>query len=120
MRIHESAENYLETILMLRIKNPYVRSIDIANELNYSKASISRAVNLLKNNGFINVDDNGYISFTGIGLQHAEAVYERHTTIKRFCMDVLTVSEETAEQDACKIEHILSEESYEKLKNFKK
>ena len=71
MNTTESREDYLETILLLMKKKGMVRSIDIANELNYSKASISRAVNLLKNNGFINVDDNGYISFTGIGLQHA-------------------------------------------------
>lgn len=116
----ESREDYLETILLLMKKKGMVRSIDIANELNYSKASISRAVNLLKNNGFINVDPNGYISFTGMGLQHAEAVYERHTAIKSFFINVLGVSEDTAEQDACKIEHILSDESYEKLKNFKK
>lgn len=116
----ESREDYLETILLLMRKQGMVRSIDIANELNYSKASISRAVGLLKNNGFINVDQNGYITFTGPGLQQAEAIYDRHTTIKQFFIDVLNVSEDNAEQDACKIEHILSDESYEKLKNFKK
>ena len=120
MKIQKSAEDYLETILILYNRRGTVHAIDIANELNYSKASISRAVGLLKNNGFINVDQNGYITFTGPGLQQAEAIYDRHTTIKQFFIDVLNVSEENAEQDACKIEHILSDESYEKLKNFKK
>lgn len=114
----ESREDYLETILLLMRKKGMVRSIDIANELNYSKASISRAVSILKSNNFITVDDSGYISFTGTGLQQAEAIYERHITIKKFFVEILKVSEENAEQDACKIEHILSDESYEKLKNY--
>ncbi len=114
----ESREDYLETILLLMKKTGNVRSIDIANELNYSKPSVSRAVGILKTNGYITVDSNGYIAFTGEGLRLAESIYERHTTIKKFFVDVLGVSEETAEQDACKIEHILSDESYEKLKNF--
>lgn len=115
----ESREDYLETILLLMKKTGNVRSIDIANELGYSKPSISRAVGILKNSGYITVDDNGYIAFTGEGLRLAEAIYERHTTIKKFFIEVLGVSEQTAEQDACKIEHILSDESYEKLKNFR-
>ncbi len=115
----ESREDYLETILLLMKKTGNVRSIDIANELGYSKPSISRAVGILKGNGYIAVDNNGYITFTGEGLRVAEAIYERHTTIKKFFIEVLGVSEKTAEQDACKIEHILSNESYEKLKNFR-
>lgn len=114
----ESREDYLETILLLMKKTGNVRSIDIANELGYSKPSISRAVGILKENGYITVDESGYISFTVEGLRLAESIYERHITIKKFFIDVLGVSEQTAEQDACKIEHILSEESYEKLKNF--
>ncbi len=115
----ESREDYLETILLLMKKMGNVRSIDIANELGYSKPSISRAVGILKESGYITVDSSGHISFTGEGLKIAEAIYERHTTIKKFFVDVLGVSEETAEQDACKIEHILSDESYEKLKKFR-
>ncbi len=115
----ESREDYLETILLLMKKTGNVRSIDVANELGYSKPSISRAVGILKENGYITVDENGYISFTAEGLRLAESIYERHITIKKFFVEVLGVSEKTAEQDACKIEHILSEESYEKLKNFR-
>lgn len=114
----ESREDYLETILLLMRRNGNVRSIDIANELNYSKASISRAVGILKANNYINVDANGQITFTGLGLQHAEAVYERHTNIKKFLISVLGISPETAEADACKIEHILSGETYEKIKEY--
>ena len=115
----ESREDYLETILLLMKKTGNVRSIDIANELGYSKPSISRAVGILRDNGYITVDESGYIGFTGEGLRLAESIYERHITIKKFFVEVLGVSEQTAEQDACKIEHILSEESYEKLKNFR-
>lgn len=116
----ESREDYLETILLLMKKNGTVRSVDIANELGYSKPSISRAVGILKENRYITVDENGYITFSDEGLKLAEEIYEKHITIKKFFMEVLGVSEETAEQDACKIEHILSNESYEKLKNFRR
>ena len=114
----ESREDYLETILLLMKRNGSVRSIDIANELNYSKASISRAVRILKSNSYINVDANGQITFTGLGLQRAEAVYEKHTNIRKFLVSALSVSPETAETDACKIEHILSEETYDKIKEY--
>ena len=114
----ESREDYLETILLLMRRNGSVRSIDIVNELNYSKASISRAVGLLKANNYINVDTNGQITFTGLGLKQAEAIYERHTNIKKFIISVLGVSAETAEADACKIEHILSEETYGRIKEY--
>lgn len=114
----ESREDYLETILVLTKRNGSVRSIDIANELNYSKASISRAVGILKANNYINVDENGQITFTGMGLQRAEEIYERHRNIKKFLMVTLGVSAETAEADACKIEHILSSETYNKIKEY--
>lgn len=114
----ESREDYLETILLLMRRNGTVRSIDIANELNYSKASISRAVGILKANNYINVDINGQITFTGQGLQKAEAIYERHTYLKKFLISVLNVSAETAETDACKIEHILSDETYCRIKEY--
>lgn len=112
----ESREDYLETILLLMKRNGSVRSIDIANELNYSKASISRAVGILKANDYIKVDAGGQITFTEAGRIHAESVYEKHTNIKKFLMDFLKVSAETAEADACKIEHIISEETYAKIK----
>lgn len=114
----ESREDYLETILLLMKRNGNVRSIDIANELNYSKASISRAVGILKANNYINVDVNGQITFTGLGLQRAEAIYEKHTNIKKFLISVLNVCPDTAEADACKIEHIISEETYGKIKDY--
>ncbi len=114
----ESREDYLETILLLMKKNGSVRSIDIARELNYSKPSISRAVGILKESKYIVVDRDGQISFTEEGRIRAEAVYERHTVIKSFLEKILEVSEEIAERDACKIEHIISEESFEKIKEL--
>jgi Mn-dependent DtxR family transcriptional regulator len=114
----ESREDYLETILLLMRKNGGVRSIDIANELNYSKASISRAVGILKENNYISVDRSGQITFTEEGQKRAEAVYDRHITIKSFLKDIVGISSETAERDACKIEHIISDESFEKIKKM--
>ena len=114
----ESREDYLETILLLMRKNGGVRSIDIANELNYSKASISRAVGILKESNYISVDRSGQITFTEEGQKRAEAVYDRHITIKSFLKDIIGISSETAERDACKIEHIISDESFEKIKKM--
>ena len=114
----ESREDYLETILLLMRKNGGVRSIDISNELNYSKASISRAVGILKENNYISVDRSGQITFTEEGQKRAEAVYDRHITIKSFLKDIVGISSETAERDACKIEHIISDESFEKIKKM--
>lgn len=114
----ESREDYLETILLLMRKNGGVRSIDIANELNYSKASISRAVGILKESNYISVDRSGQITFTEEGQKRAEAVYDRHITIKSFLKDIVGISSETAERDACKIEHIISNESFEKIKKM--
>lgn len=118
MPIYESGEDYLETILLLHEKTGFVRSVDIACELNYSKPSISRAVNILKESGYITVEAGGQILLTEEGRKKAESIYERHVNITRFLEDVLNVSHENAEHDACKIEHIISEESYEKLKRF--
>ena len=114
----ESREDYLETILLHMRKNGGVRSIDIANELNYSKASISRAVGILKENNYISVDRSGQITFTEEGQKRAEAVYDRHITIKSFLKDIVGISSETTERDACKIEHIISDESFEKIKKM--
>ena len=118
MSIHESGEDYLETILILHKNTGFVRSIDIANELGYSKPSISRAVGILKNDGYITVEPNGQIILTDSGKAKAEQVYERHLMLRKFLTDILGVSAENSEQDACRMEHILSEETYEKLKGF--
>lgn len=118
MPIYESGEDYLETILLLHEKTGFVRSVDIACELNYSKPSISRAVNILKESGYITVGTGGQILLTDIGRKKAESVYERHVYITRFFENILKVSHENADHDACKIEHIISDESYEKLKQY--
>ncbi|MCR5031430.1 MAG: metal-dependent transcriptional regulator [Lachnospiraceae bacterium] len=117
MQIHESAEDYLEQILMLREKNGYVRSIDIANSLGYSKPSISIAMKHLRENGYIEMDKENLISLTDAGLEIAERVYKRHKTLRTMLMN-LGVSAENAEKDACKIEHDISEETFEKITAF--
>ena len=118
MAIRESGEDYLETILILHRKTGFVRSIDVAHELGYSKPSISRAVGILKSDGYITVEPNGQLVLTNTGLAKAEQVYGRHVLLRKFLKDTLGVSEENAEADACRIEHILSEETYSKLKSF--
>ncbi|MCH5193517.1 MAG: metal-dependent transcriptional regulator [Oscillospiraceae bacterium] len=118
MAIRESGEDYLETILLLHNKTGFVRSVDIAAELGYSKPSISRAVGILKADGYITVDKGGQIILTDSGKAKAEQVYGRHVLLRGFLNEILGVSEENAEQDACRIEHILSEETYSKLKEF--
>lgn len=118
MSIRESGEDYLETILILHKNTGFVRSIDIANELGYSKPSISRAVGILKSDGYITVEPSGQIVLTESGKNKAEQVYERHLMLRKFLTEILGVSEENSEQDACRIEHILCEETYSKLKEF--
>lgn len=115
MIIKESAENYLETIYSLIEKNGSVRSIDIANELGFSKPSISVAMKGFREEGYILVDREGKISLTGKGLEVATRVYERHQLIAKALM-ALGVSESTAYEDSCKLEHGLSDESFEKIK----
>lgn len=115
LKIHESAENYLETILMLSQKQSFVRSIDIANELNFSKPSVSVAMKNLRASGHILVNDNGHISLTESGREIAETMYERHTTISTWLMR-LGVSEKIALEDACRIEHVISSESFDAIK----
>ncbi len=117
MKIHESAENYLETILMIKNKKGLVRSIDIANELEFSKPSVSVAMKNLRQNGYIDVDENGYITLLESGLEIAEKMYERHTTISDWLIS-LGVDSQTAVDDACKIEHIISNESFEAIKKL--
>ena len=115
LKIQESAENYLETILMLSEKQPYVRSIDIATELGFSKPSVSVAMKNLRVNNLILVNDEGHITLTDEGRRIAETIYERHTALSKWLMD-LGVSEKTALEDACRIEHDISAESFAAIK----
>ena len=117
MKIHESAENYLETILMIKQKKGVVRSIDIANELEFSKPSVSIAMKNLRENGYITVDESGYISLTDSGREIAERMYERHTTLSNWLIS-LGVNETVAVEDACRIEHVISAESFEAIKKI--
>ena len=115
MNIHESAENYLETILILKNRKGMVRSIDIANELEFSKPSVSVAMKNLKENGYIKVDEEGYIALTPKGAAIAETMYERHTVISDWLAS-LGVDRRIAVEDACRIEHCISRESFEAIK----
>ena len=115
MKIHESAENYLETILVLQNSTGAVRSIDVAQHLGFSKPSVSRAVGLLRENGYITVDESGHLNLTESGRSIAESIYERHEFLTRWLMQ-LGVSEEIAAEDACRIEHVLSPETFAALK----
>ena len=119
MKIKESAENYLETIYMLSRKNGEVRSIDIANELEYSKPSVSIAMKNLREHSYIEVSRDGYITLTDRGLEIAERMYERHIMITRWLVS-LGVEEMVAAEDACKIEHVLSEQTFEAIKKHAK
>ena len=116
MKLYESAEDYLERILMLRLKNGMVRSIDIVRDMDYSKASVSVAMKRLRESGYIEMDTDGYITLLPSGEEIANRIYERHQLLTRFLIQ-LGVSPETAAADACKIEHDLSEESFEKIKH---
>lgn len=115
MRKNESAENYLETIYILSKKLPVVRSVDIATELNFKKPSVSVAMKHLREKELIVVSDAGFITLTDEGLAQAEAIYERHTILTKM-FKMLGVSDETAAEDACLIEHVLSDESFEAIK----
>ena len=117
MDLHESGEMYLETILRLKQKNGSVRSIDVANALNYSKPSVSRGMKLLKESQLIIIDQKGYIDFTEGGKQKAEKIYQIHTSITEF-LTKIGVSLKQAEQDACRIEHIISEETFLCIQKF--
>lgn len=115
MKIHESAENYLETILVLQQRKGSVRSIDIANELEFSKPSVSVAMKNLRLNGYIEMDPSGQIRLLPEGQAIAEAVLEKHQLMTQFLI-TLGVSPEVAAEDACRIEHVLSNESFEAIK----
>ena len=111
MAIHESGQMYLETIYILAQKSPYVRSIDVAEYMGFSKPSVSRGMGLLKQGGYLTADENGYLTLTELGTQTAEKIYERHTVIRDMLIH-LGVDEETATQDACRIEHVISDKSF--------
>ena len=115
MNIYESAEDYLETILILRQRNGMVRSIDIAREKNISKPSVSIAMKKLRENGYIEVSQEGFLTLLPPGLEIAQRIYRRHTMLTRF-LERLGVSPETAAADACKMEHVISDETFEALK----
>lgn len=119
MSLKESGEMYLESIYVLSKNKDIVRSIDIAEHMNFSKPSVSRAVGLLKNEGYINIDKDGHITLTDAGLSQADKIYDRHTVLSQ-ALILLGVDEKTAEDDACKIEHIISDESFYALKNHLK
>ena len=116
MPLHESGQMYLEAIYVLSHKNEKIRAIDVGTYLGYTKPSVSRAIGLLKNGEYISVDADGYISMTPAGMQVAEQLYERHTVLSRMLIE-LGVDEKTASEDACRIEHVISDESFAAVKN---
>lgn len=118
MKIQESGENYLETILILRNRNGYVRSIDVANELGFTKASVSRGMSILREAGYLIMEDSGNLVLTDSGYKRASAVYERHTFIAEFLEIVLGVDSKIAVKDSCRIEHIISEDSFQRIKQY--
>ena len=115
MKIHESAENYLEAILMVKEEKGAVRSIDIVRHMDFSKPSVSRAMSLLRENGYITMDRDGFIELTPSGYEIAARIYERHQLLTQWLVR-LGVTPEVAAADACKIEHDLSDETFEKIK----
>ena len=115
MKSQESAENYFETILILSEKNAHVRSIDIATELHFTKPSVSVAMKKLRENDFIRMDSDGFITLTESGMEIASRMYERHRLLSDWLV-YLGVSRETAVEDACRIEHVISQESFEKIR----
>ena len=117
MEIHESAEDYLETILILEERLRNVRSIDIVNEMGYSKPSISIAMKKLRENGYINMDSSGYITLCPKGREIAERIYSRHKLLKKVLLAV-GVDENKAGQEACRMEHVIDDDTYEKLKAY--
>ena len=117
MSVHESGEMYLEAIHVLTKTNGYVRSIDVSEYLGYSKPSVSRAMGILRNGGYVVVDKDGGITLTESGMEIAEKIYARHTLLTRLLVHI-GVSEEVAAEDACKLEHAISDESFEALKKY--
>ena len=116
MKIQESGENYLETILLLEMRNGTVRAVDIANELSYSKPSVTRAMGVLKKAGLVDQELYGTIQLTEAGRKRANEIYDRHVLIKEFLMTVLSLDARTAETDACRIEHIVSQTTIDRIR----
>ena len=116
-RTHESQEMYLETILLLRSRKANVRSVDVVEELGYAKSSVSRAVNLLQDNGLINIDENGDITLTPAGQKKAEDIYAKHRIFTEAFIR-MGASPKVAEEDACRIEHVVSDELFEVIKKY--
>ena len=116
MKIQESAEDYLEAILVIQERKGNVRSIDVAHHLNFSKPSVSVAMKNLRENGYILMDDQGHITLSSMGREIAETMYERHTMLSQWLM-YLGVDEQTAAEDACRIEHVVSAESFRAIKD---
>ena len=114
---HESSEDYLETILILREQNGNVRSIDIVNKMNYSKPSISIAMKKLKSEGLVEMDLNGYITLTTRGEEIAQRIYSRHRLLEK-CLIAIGVDPEPAEEEACRIEHVIDDDTYNKINAF--
>ena len=117
MQILKSSQDYLETMLMLKLQHGYIRSIDIANELGVTKPSVSYATKRLRENGYITMEKDGLITITEKGMEIAKSMYERHQTLTLFLIH-LGVTPETAQEDACKIEHDISEETFEALRRY--
>jgi Mn-dependent DtxR family transcriptional regulator len=117
MHLQESGEMYLETIFILTKNNRSVRAIDVGEYMGYSKPSVSRALGLLKQGGYVVGDENGFLSLTDVGRDVAMKMYERHTILSEFLVSV-GVPHEVATEDACKIEHVISDESFEALKRL--
>ena len=117
MGIRESGEMYLESIHVLLKEKGFVRSVDVSEYMGYSKPSISRAMGVLRRDGYISVDKNGYITLTEAGLKLANKIYERHTLLSSM-LERLGVSKETAAEDACRLEHAISDESFEAIKRY--
>ncbi len=115
MQILKSSQDYLETMLMLKLQHGYIRSIDIANELGVTKPSVSYATKRLRENGYITMEKDGLITITEKGLQIAKSMYERHQTLTQFLIS-LGVNPETAQEDACQIEHDISEETFQAIR----
>lgn len=118
--MHESGEDYIETIYLLKKKKGFVRSIDVASELNFSRPSVSRAVGILKEDGYLTVGKDGELELTELGLKKAKSVYEKHTNLTKFLMLTAKVNAEVAENDACRIEHIISPETFKGIKKYLK
>lgn len=119
MNLQESGEMYLETILILSEKKSSVRSIDICEEMGFSKPSISRAMHLLKDGGYLDIDENGFITLTDLGKEIAEKIYERHKVLTALFVGI-GVDEDTASEDACRIEHVISDKTFQAIKKHMK